>query len=134
MFLLVGIYIYYILPPIPFWLLVQQNEPKYMGNMSQIINNVLCSLYSFSVVIIFLIILNPACSLLLSMFVSLIRTFYKMKVKLKVRIINSCYNLHLLILDIVIKLPSNTILLCDCLSKIFLAQPNKFHLNSGSIV
>jgi len=74
-----------------------------MGNMSQIINNVLCSLHSFSMVIIFLIILNPACSLLLSIFVSLIRTSYLMKVKLKVRIINSCYNLQLLILDIVIK-------------------------------
>lgn len=74
-----------------------------MGNMSQIINNVLCSLHSFSAVIIFLIILNPACSLLLSIFVSLIRTSYTMKVKLKVRIINSCNNLQLLILDIVIK-------------------------------
>lgn len=97
------IYILYILPPIPFGLLVQQNEPKYMGNMFQIINNVFCSLHSFSVVIIFLIILNPACSLLLSMFVSLIRTFYKMEVKLNVRIINGCYNLQLLILDIEIK-------------------------------
>jgi len=66
----------FLLPPIPFEFLVQQNEPKCIGNMSQIINNVLCSLHSFSAAIIFLIISNPICSLLFSIVVSLIRTSY----------------------------------------------------------
>jgi len=66
----------FLLPSIPFGFVLQQNEPKYIGNKSQIINNVLCSLHSFSAVIIFLIILNPICSLLLSIFVSLISTSY----------------------------------------------------------
>lgn len=66
----------FLLHPIPFGFSVQQNEPKCMGSMSQIINNVVCSLHSFSVVIIFLTILNPFCSLLVSIFVSLIRTSY----------------------------------------------------------
>lgn len=67
----------FLLPPILFGFSVQQNEPKCMGNMSQIINNVLCSLHSFSTVIIFFTILNPFCSLLVSIFVSLIRTSYR---------------------------------------------------------